>query len=439
MAVSLQPRGKVPRLEYVVMLPWLWLRRSRGWRRRVLQLSYLLVVLLAALGGWLAVCLSGLPDVGDPFDVKAFERGRTVPDSENAFVLYRQALERVTTDRVTPDASLMWNAVWKGWAQAPPEVRAWIEANRAALELWRRGTERPDARLDPPRGSGLHGEQPILVRLDTLAGAAVLEGSRLQQAGDMAGAWNWHRAGLRYSLHLRRHGRIQASYIAERVETWARGALIDWARDPRTGPVLLREALGEVLAIHGRTPGASETLKAEYVALMHGLDDPEALMSRIDSFEEMRRGYLVLWFLKREPERSRRVTRLVFANRLAQCDKPLNARPPAVDLQPEHPILALYQADPEAPYAARALPPKTIFAWLDSSTIIWRFLPMFSFFEETTQANHRSRAVLIVSLAEQLYQRERGTTPPTAGALVGSYLKALPHGYVAPDDTAKTP
>ena len=36
----------------------------------------------------------GLPDIGDPFDVEAF-RSITIPDDRNAFVLYRQAADRL--------------------------------------------------------------------------------------------------------------------------------------------------------------------------------------------------------------------------------------------------------------------------------------------------------------------------------------------------------
>ena len=36
----------------------------------------------------------GLPDIGDPFDVQAF-RSFTIPEDRNAFVLYRQAADRL--------------------------------------------------------------------------------------------------------------------------------------------------------------------------------------------------------------------------------------------------------------------------------------------------------------------------------------------------------
>ena len=56
-----------------------------------------------------------------------------------------------------------------------------------------------------------------------------------------------------------------------------------------------------------------------------------------------------------EPERSRRVLRLVFANWLAACDRPPSDRPPVAETRP-----ALFRLGPDAPPSARALPPERI-------------------------------------------------------------------------------
>jgi hypothetical protein len=45
----------------------------------------------------------------------------------------------------------------------------------------------------------------------------------------------------------------------------------------------------------------------------------------------------------------------------------------------------------------------------------------------------KRRAVLTVKLAAELYRREKGHSPATAGSLLGSYLKVLPEG-IMPDD-----
>ena len=67
--------------------------------------------------------------------------------------------------------------------------------------------------------------------------------------------------------------------------------------------------------------------------------------------------------LKDEPERSRRVARLVFANWLAQADTPWPLRPAYVH------ELRLYDNGPGAPPASRALPPEDLARWYDSTLI----------------------------------------------------------------------
>ena len=69
-------------------------------------------------------------------------------------------------------------------------------------------------------------------------------------------------------------------------------------------------------------------------------------------------------FLRGEPERSRRVLRLLAANDLAWCDRPAVERPAFAV-----PRLRIYQADPSAPPAARALPPEELARWADSILI----------------------------------------------------------------------
>src|SRR3954453_20926014 len=70
-------------------------------RRRFRQPPRVTVVLVAclalaatALALWWLRSLSGLPDIGDPFDVGAF-RDFSIPDDQNAFTLFRRANERL--------------------------------------------------------------------------------------------------------------------------------------------------------------------------------------------------------------------------------------------------------------------------------------------------------------------------------------------------------
>jgi hypothetical protein len=115
-------------------------------RKRLRQLVWatlgLAIVVALALTIWWLTILRGLPDIGDPFDVAAL-REVTIPDDQNAFVFLRRAHESLTPLPELPRA--MSNAApTVGWSQADPKLRAWVEANRPALELLRQGADQSD-------------------------------------------------------------------------------------------------------------------------------------------------------------------------------------------------------------------------------------------------------------------------------------------------------
>jgi hypothetical protein len=217
-----------------------------------------------------------------------------------------------------------------------------------------------------------------------------------------------------------------------------------WASDPRTDPLFLHQALDTLVALDAQAVPVSQALKIEYLALMHSLDDPVNLMLKSGGLdgvyfhlENMKGWQQAYWFLKREPERARRLVRLMFANRLAQCDKPTVERPETIGNDPNSSIWSLYVADPTAPYAARALTPKQIFAWLGSSSLAQRSIPPFNEVEPKPESEWNLRASAIVRIAEALYERENGKPPASADMLVGRYLKKLPRGYEEPEDVPK--
>jgi hypothetical protein len=140
-------------------------------------------------------------------------------------------------------------------------------------------------------------------------------------------------------------------------------------------------------------------------------------------------------------DRSRRAMRLLFANWLAQVDKPASKRAPIAIAEPT----LIYAADPTAPPAARRLAPEILDqAILDTALAQEMFRPSF---RHITDGGPRApwegngplaqepgrRAALIVQLAAELYRRERGHAPTTAGALLGPYLNVLPEGIVRDD------
>ena len=267
------------------------------------------------------------------------------------------------------------------WAKASPEIRRWAEANQEALALYRRGADRPDALDAPTRTLGEYDRFQAVIPFQRLA---LLEASRLEDQGDMAGAWGWYRANLRTIHHVSSHGAPYRRMAAQAWHTELRNRLEGWSADPRTTTRELRQALEDVLACEEIAPSESYALKAWYLQtgphfdprnLRPGQMPPAWLMSLVSRGGAAWLGSVVTpehiraissaWNIWRgEPERSRRVLKLLVANRLAYYDMPPDRRP-APD--PNVTSCELYPFGPDAPANARVLSPESLGHWLEST------------------------------------------------------------------------
>jgi hypothetical protein len=428
-----------PTLSYLAM-PLRWLFRSR---RRALTAAAILLAMVAAPPVWWSVQLMGLPDIGDPFDLREFQSTR-IPDDRNAYVLYQRAAAALRPLK----SSLKPSEIPLGQPGPHPkgdqEARRWVEENRGAMELYRRGTERPDALdLVPPNRPESWRSIEALRSFHVLA---LIEGSRLERQGDMSGTWAWYRAALRATHHMGLRGSFIARMNAHHWQRELLKRLATWAADRRTTPALLRRALDDVIACEAFTPSESYTIQAEYPGIERALDESDGpgrnrvimqWQARFKSSNYRPSPEQIEWladawrFWRREPERSRRVIRLAVANWLAYHDLPSDRRPqPAPNLSGPH---EFYAFGPEAPAKARALSPEALDHWfataIDANEVFRVFVLQRLRLPE--QANHRAMVVL---LASQLYRRDHGIDPPSEKALVGHYLKSLPDDGSGTDD-----
>jgi hypothetical protein len=392
--------------------------------------------------------VDGLPDVGDPFNVAAALRPIEMLEDENAYVLYADAKSQLPR----PPAGLS-QVISKAstWATAGDDVRAFVQQNRPALLTWREGSERPDAIYNQPGKLAVDTLLPVVQELRLFAQLAALEGSRGEEQGAMEDAWRWYRAILRCSRHVGRHGVIIERLVGGAIHKEGAGRILHWAADPRVDAKLLRRALDDALAADRMTPLLSETLKLEYLLYLRDLKELRVMVSEVPMpggrsgwFDQMVAATGAKPQIQRlrlhatnDVERSRRVLRLVFANWLAQVDKPVSHRA-AIAIQ--KPTL-IYAADPAAPPAARAVDPELLDKAIEQTSLAQLILragaPMTKAPWEGDGPLAREqtrRAALLVKLAAELYRRERGKMPESAGALVGPYLEGLPEG-IAPADS----
>jgi hypothetical protein len=443
-------------------------------RKRLRQLLLVVVVLAAcvavaatALAIWWLNSLNGLPDIGDPFDVAAFREFR-LPDEQNAFTYLRRASEKLTPIMGMVGGNGADPVELKfSWSTANPTLREWAGENREAFELFQQGAEQADAANpagDPKDNRFINGGLIML---------AFLEASRREESGDTAGAWDCHRAVLRTISHLRRRGSTLQRRQARDASHVLQRRLTDWATGPRTTISQLRRALEVVLENEPKPEWDLLAVKCGYLELMGTLERPIPLTALQDVEGEwtFRLGDMSLSpemvgqleaarrFLLREPERSRRVLRLLCANYLAQVEtRRHQQQKPAVFaalpvLTSTNPVtkgkfrIPLYPVGPEAPAGARALPPQGVAGWL-VGTLDARmrllmgydeWLPPVRSLHTRTVADRKAYRDLVIMLATEIYRRERGAPPPTEDALVGTYLQGLPDDGSAELSDGTTP
>jgi hypothetical protein len=407
-------------------------RPRRIGRKLLAGIGLLVVAVVGSFLIWSAISLRGIPQIGVPFDTSSLGTV-AIPDEENAFTYYRQAAAKF---RDEPSMG----GPYLSWSQASPLERAWLAANVDAMELWFIGTTKDRAVYHQPKDLRINSPIDVTHSLRRMIRLCHLVGLRMEAQGDLEEAWGWYRAGLRCSRHCGSNGgfidRLTGMALYHQMDR----AIRAWADHPNQSPSGLRRALDDLIAIDAMTPTFAENLRAEYFAFSRFLDEPGLSMRKIRReiveaksvpgqspfaalMDEMKRQAF------REPERSRRLIRLVWADWLSVAALPPGERP---DRGHKLPHGYFYEPPADAPAPIRGLTPVALDRWVGSTLYLRAMLPSIDNVEKAEMGERAMRAALIVHLAEQLYTRENGHPPDSPDRLVGPYLKALPDGFVPP-------
>jgi hypothetical protein len=178
-------------------------------------------------------------------------------------------------------------------------------------------------------------------------------------------------------------------------------------------------------------------VKWEYIALKRKLDDPAFLRQYlltpdyhltnwspeenwyhyIDGYEELKD------FLRREPDRSRRVARLIFTNWIAHADGIRPFRSKLTDAYPD-----LFMNQPATPAQSRVYPSR-LSDWLVTSRLQNIGLPNYDSHNQWREKEQAIIDAVIMRLATELYIRDHGKRPYSDRELIGPYLERLPEGH----------
>lgn len=467
MSLAIQKRRTERHIWLILMTPLRWLERTKGYRRVALLAFYLLILLLLAAVVWRYLGLRALPDVGDPFDVAAFEHDSSaVPSQADASQLYSQAAGALRPHfGGSAQGAIMWkrgmlyyetpisNARFaSAWSTASDDLKSWVDSNRRSLSLFEQAAACPTADLDrQPR------HFQIEATLYSLLGLCLLDGARHEDAGEMKAAWVCYRSVLRSIRHLGSSAPLDRRYRLEHgCHPILRTHVERWAADPRVDTALLRQALDDIVAIDSLLDNDLESLRSSYIDLLGNLDHPSpeqsesALHQLTQDLQELTRcgsfvaprGFCataavplndLLRFLLNEPERSKRVTRIFYSNWVQNLPA-LKAGTGGITLLPIsnwYRARALLTPAPGVKPTPGGLTGESLAAWHQSTLDAKRLLPDLETYFRALHLRSSNQGTLIMRIAEQAYARDHaGANPPAPEALVGQYLRALPDYYL---------
>ena len=361
--------------------------------------------------------ISRIPDIGDPFDVAAFEAVE-VPAADNAAEIYAAANAMLVRGKYSfEDLDRVFD---NGWGDATDELQKLLIANERALDEWRQGTERPTVQFESLKESTIFSIIPSVYEPREFSRLARLRAERCLHENDATGAWDWLRAGVRSSRQLGQHGGLIERLLGLYTFYLAAQGINRWAADPRVDESLLQKAAEQFDEDDVMTPLTSVELKSEYVCYLHTIesDFPLAELGVIPAGSGVpESAFPAFMFVMGEPEYSRRLMQHVFAGWLENVDLPKWKRDPKAIVG-----LGLYSPSLKS---GRLSASELESRWR-SFSLARALMPRLSLHEESVDREAAHRAALKPTLAAQRYYRLKGDWPGKLEDLVPDFLQKLP-------------
>lgn len=366
-----------------------------------LAILFVLAMIPLAYRSWR---ISSLPPIDEPFDVEAF-CAETIPDEENAFVEYREALDLFVTDTATVEEWGVQDDLYRGrWEHAPAAFTIWISDNEQSVEKWLEGTRKPDA-MAVPRNQLSHtgDEYPDAVR--ALARLVVMKAGRHLYRNETDEAWSTIYGLFRSSRHLGQNAPTHGRLLGLAFHAMSMPCIVSWSGHSRTNATDIHQAMSYLARDYATmTHPFSVTLKYEHLLLKECLSSHNYRGFVFDSNPLLDNATI---FVMGEPEFSESLLRHVLKNQLEGVDCELAARPPFV--------LDNARLFDIAASASRPASGKELADLMNIPSMI-EGLHVIPFLEYLLEAGDRERfrqATMMAVLAVQHFVRLHGRFPET--------------------------
>ena len=369
------------------------------------------------------VLLSGVSPMAEPFDVDEFARW-DIADSDNAFTDYKLATDlkaKVVFSHIPENVETVIN---EGWSKADGPLIEWMKANRAALEVWRRGTAKQHALYISPRDLSFTSVLPVVQEQRMFARLASLEAIQSIEKGELDEAFQWARAMFRSGGHTTHRGCLIQGLVGCALHSMAANRIQQWASQPELTSAQLLSARAAIRADNSLYESPSNLLKSEYMAVQNTIaigNWNQAINTSGVSSEfaasAMRAGYWVIG----EPELMLRLYRQVIANQIREIDKPLSQRPRLVGTS------GIYLFDTgTAELLPGQMSPIDIDHQVSRSPLMKMLAPAMQGADRAFLQQQVRQAALEVLLAAQAWHRDFGQFPMEITDLVPKYLDQIP-------------
>ncbi len=392
----------------------------------------LIFAVLAAPFAYRGYRISRVPDAPEPFYTQPLLEF-VVPDADNAFVEYRAATAMFVEFR--GDYDEVRTATKRPWSEAPADVRKWLDANRPALDVWRKGTAKPDAQYERPDEVNRSGNADGSLR--DFANLAVLESMRLQASGELAEAWEWLLTTYRAGNQVARHADSINLAFSTVIHDAAADGIIHWAADSRITTNQLRQAIADVKAERLRKPSVSSALMYDYLSTCNWIR-MESSAPYLTLMFDRNRDLRDLWedqptlfrawlFTLGEPDVALQLARHVYTNWLTQTDH--HRRDRVWDSK----SAGFFVPSPAG--AKNSIAPVDLEKIIQTESIMARTFLSRDDCRERLRWNDYEQArddVLQTALAIQVFQRRHARYPDRLDELVPEFFPAVPEDLFAP-------
>lgn len=393
-------------------------------------LPFVIVLLvLSAVLGYRQSRLTGVTDIGPPFDLETYGHIDIDP-AENAASDY-EAAEKLLVSNPKAEVEDLDLVLEGGWHRATPDVKRWLQDNQAALDQWRIGTDKhqylriqlADLTLDNSVVSV--SDSRTFMRLSRVAAARALDD------GMPNDAWRWYRALFRFSRHTGMHGSVIDRLVGAGFHSAATEDIVRWAGNDSTTTSQIMTALADIRSDYLMTGPRSANIRAEYITendQLHRLDEVREFLNEF-AFSQISPPSPPEMFFANEPELTERLLRHQVANLLRFVDLPREERPPMIPGD-----FIYFDAMPSE--SDGFLPPAEFQAAVERS-LLAKLTLLGSGLNRSIRREQTRQALLETALAAEWYRREQGEFPQRIEQLVDSgILSSIPFDPMsAPGDS----